>query len=342
MKKMILVLFSVLLMLSIVAAGCGSGSNTVSVYTAFPEQEVIVYLEAFKEETGIEVKHVRLSAGETLARIKAESSNPQASVWFGGPSDTFVAAANDGLLEAYQPEGVSNIPEQFRDVKKVWTPIYVGALGFASNSEWLEKEGLEPPQSWADLLKPEYAGNVTMAHPASSGTAYSIFATLVQLKGEQEALDYFLQLDENIRQYTKSGSAPAKQAGFGETGVGISFAHDILKPKHEGYPITLSFPTDGTGYEVGAVALIKGGPSDQAENAKKFIDWAISKQAQDLYADSGSFRLPVNPEAKVPEGAVKLSDLSVIDYDAVWAGENRDDLLDKFESYVVGKESVVE
>ena len=145
-----------------------------------------------------------------------------------------------------------------------------------------------------------------------------------------------------MRQYTKSGSAPAKQAGLGETGVGISFAHDILAPKHEGYPIELSFPTDGTGYEVGAVALIKNGPKDEVENAKKFIEWSISKEAQDLYAKSNSFRLPVHPDATVPDGAVSLSELEVIEYDAVWAGENRDRLLKRYEDEVVGQEAAKE
>lgn len=346
MKRKFMYFLIVLLISSMALIGCSSDqssgtkeSKTLSVYTAFPEQEVVMYVEEFEKATGIDVKFVRLSAGETLARLQAEKKNPQASVWFGGPSDTFVAAVNEELLEKYQPEGVDSLPENFKDKKGYWTPIYVGALGFASNTEWLKGKGIEAPASWEDLLKPDYQGEITMAHPASSGTAYTVYATLVQLMGEDEAIEYFKKMDQSMRQYTKSGSAPAKQAGLGETGVGISFAHDILAPKHEGYPIELSFPKDGTGYEVGAIGLIKSGPADEVTNAKKFIDWAISKKAQDLYAKSNSFRLPVNPDAEVPEGAVSLSDLEVIEYDAVWAGENRDRLLKRFETEVRGQES---
>lgn len=349
MKTKKIVVFTVVFLMGLILAACGSdetsglgGSNKLSIYTAFPEQEVVTYIEEFEKETGIEVQFVRLSAGETLARLKAEEKNPQASVWFGGPSDTFVAAVNSELIEPYQPEGIDEMPEQFLDEKEHWTPIYVGALGFASNQDWLEKEGLEAPKSWEDLLKPEYASEITMAHPSSSGTAYTVYATLVQLLGEDEAIEYMKNLDNNIRQYTKSGSAPAQQAGLGETGVGISFAHDILAPKNEGYPIEISFPQDGTGYEVGAAALIKNGPSDQLENAKKFIDWSITKEAQDLYAKSDSFRMPINADAEVPEGAVKLTDLQVIDYDAVWAGENRDRLLERYSKEVRGEEAAKE
>lgn len=327
-------------------AGSGSGttqapaSKKLTIYTAYPEQEAIVYIDAFKKETGIDAKFVRLSAGETLVRMQAEKNNPQASIWYGGPSDTFIAAAKEGLLEPYKPKNAEEIPENFLDKDGYWSPVYVGALGFAVNSDWLKKSGVPAPESWDDLLKPEYKGNVTMAHPGSSGTSYTVLATLVQIMGEEKAFDYFKKLNANIRQYTKSGSAPAKQAGLGETGVGISFAHDILAPKNEGYPLTLSFPKEGTGYEVGAVALVKNGPADEVENAKKFIDWAISKGAQDLYDTSKSFRLPVNSEAIVPEGATKLSELKVISYDAVWAGEHRDELVKKFETQVRGKEGV--
>ncbi|MFD1362421.1 ABC transporter substrate-binding protein [Lentibacillus salinarum] len=353
MKAKSFVVLGAVFLLGIILAGCGSdessgadveenSSDKLSLYTAFPEQEVVTYIEAFEEETGIDIEFVRLSAGETLARLEAEESNPQAAVWFGGPSDTFVAGVNAGLIEPYQPEGIDQLPEQYLDEEEHWAPIYVGALGFANNQEWSENNGVEPPTSWEDLLKPEFEGEVTMAHPSSSGTAYTVYATLVQSLGEDEAIEYLKKLDQNMRQYTKSGSAPAQQAGLGETGVGISFSHDILAPKNEGYPIEVTFPEDGTGYEVGAVALINDGPSDQQENAKKFIDWAVSKEAQDLYVESESFRLPVHPDSEIPEGAVKLSELEVVDYDAVWAGENRDRLLERFNDDVRNQDAAQE
>lgn len=348
-KKWCLLMVGLVLMLTLVACSSSSSekittstesvkqSNSLTVYTAFPEQEALAYLKDFEKDTGIKVNFVRLSSGQVLARIQAESNNPQASIWYGGSTETFFTAANMDLLEKYKPNNADVLPENFIDNDWNWTPIYVGALGFASNSDWLEKQGIEPPTSWDDLLKPEFADNVSVAHPASSGTAYTVLATIVQMMGEVEGFDYLKKLDGNIRQYTQSGSAPANNAGLGEVGVGIAFAHDILAPKNEGYPITLSFPEDGTGLEVGAVALIKNGPADEVENAKKFIEWSISKEAQDLYDKEGYYRLPINPEATVAEGATSLSDLKLIDYDAVWAGDNRDKLLERFENEVRNK-----
>ena len=158
--------------------------------------------------------------------------------------------------------------------------------------------------------------------------------------GENEAMDYMKELNKNIRQYTKSGSAPPKNVGLGEAAIGLSFSHDCLKPAVQGYPVEVAFAEDGTGYEIGAIALIKNGPADELENAKKFIDWTLSKNCQDIYSKNNSFRLPVNSNAVVPAGAINISDLPVIDYDFLWAGENRKRLIEKFSVTIASQENL--
>jgi len=274
--------------------GESSGSNELTVYTAFPEAEVAYYFNAFEEATGIKVNALRLSAGEMLTRVAAEKDNPQASLMFGGSTDNYIAASNQGLLEAYQSPELSNTPENYLDPDGVWNPIYVGAIAFACNKDWFADKGYDYPTSWDDLLDPKYQDMIIMAHPATSGTAYTVLATLIQLKGEDAVWDYLKELDKNMSQYTKSGSAAPNGVALGEAAIALTFSHDGLQPTTEGYPIELSFPTDGTGYEVGAMALIKGGPADEQENAKKFIDFMCSAEGQNLYAENNSFRVPTN------------------------------------------------
>lgn len=310
------------------------GSDSLTVYTAFPEAEVITYLNAFEEETGIKIDYIRLSAGEMLTRVAAEKDNPQAALMLGGSTDNYIAAAEQGLLEPYQAADLSDTPEQYIDPDSVWSPIYVGAICFACNKEWFEDNGYDYPTSWEDLLDPKYEGQVIMAHPATSGTAYTVLATLIQLMGEDEAYDYMQKLSKNITQFTKSGSAAPNGVALGEAAIALTFSHDGLQPTAEGYPIELSFPTDGTGYEVGAAAVIKGAPAEQQESAKKFIDWMCSKAGQDLYATNDSFRVPVNTTADVAEGLVTLDSVNVIDYDAVWAAGQKADATAKFEEMI--------
>ncbi|HHX38152.1 MAG TPA: ABC transporter substrate-binding protein [Clostridiaceae bacterium] len=314
--------------------------STLTVYTAMPEDEIPYYFNAFEKDTGVEVQYVRLSAGEMLTRVEAEKENPNASMMFGGSSDTYIAANGSGLLEPYQTPELVNVPDQYHDDEEVWNPIYVGAICFACNSEWFEEQGLDYPKTWDDLLKPEFEGQVSLAHPSTSGTSYTILSTLVQAKGEDEAYEYLKKLDNNVRQYTKAGAAPPMEVGLGEAAIAITFSHDGLKPVAEGYPVEVVFPEDGTGYEVGAAALIKNGPAEEVEAAKAFIDWLNSVRGQECYIESKSNRLPVNSNAKVTDGLQSLSDLNVIDYDAVWAGENRTRLIEHFNEYVDNAEDL--
>ncbi len=353
MKKRYFFIAAAALSFGVLLAGCGGkkasgasaakaeeGSKELTMYCALPETEIPSYLEAFTKETGIKVNFVRLSSGEILSKVQVEANNPQASVWFGGPCDTFIAATGKGLLEPYKSPELANIPKVYQDPGDYWSPIYVGALAFAVDKEWFAEKGLEYPKSWKDLLKPEFKGQIFMAHPGSSGTAYTILSTMVQMMGEEEAMAYMTELNKNIRQYTKSGSAPPKNVGLGEAAIGLAFSHDCLKPSGQGYPVEVSFAEEGTGYEIGGVALIKNGPADEQANAKKFIDWILSSRAQDIYSENGSFRLPVNSSAKVPEGAINISELPVIEYDFTWAGENRKRLVDKFSTVVAAKENL--
>ena len=118
-------------------------SNSLTVYTAFPEAEVIYYYNAFEEATGIKINSIRLSAGEMLARVEAEKANPQAALMLGGPSDNYIAAVEKGLLEEYQAADVDKAPEAYRDPTGHWSPIYVGAIGFGCNAEWFADKGLD-------------------------------------------------------------------------------------------------------------------------------------------------------------------------------------------------------
>ena len=262
--------FSSLLILSLFVAslalaGCGGGAPAktetkqlrLTLYCGLMEDHMAKAIQEFQKDTGIKVDAVRMSSGEVLGRIRAEKNNPKASVWWGGPADAFIAAKNEGLLEKYQSPVAAKIPAKFKDTEGYWTGIYVGYLGFSSNAKLLKEKGIPVPQSWQDLLRPELKGQVSMANPGSSGTAYTMLATIVQLMGEEKGLDYMKKLNGQIKVYQKSGTAPARMAGQGEVTVGLTFLHDGIKYQEEGMKdLVLSAPSEGTGYEIGAVAII--------------------------------------------------------------------------------------
>jgi iron(III) transport system substrate-binding protein len=327
-KKRLLAMTLSALMVGSMFVGCGKkeeASDTnkdlkLTIYCGLMEDHMVKAVAEFEKETGIKTEAVRMSSGEILTRIKAEKENPKASVWFGGPADGFIQGAQDGVIEPYISPNAKDIPDKFKDKDGYWTGIYVGYLGFVSNQKLLNEKGVQVPTSWEDLLKPEFKGQVSMANPGSSGTAYTTLATVVQLMGEEKGLEYMKKLNGQIRTYQKSGTAPARIAGQGEAMVGITFLHDAIKYKEEGMKdIVLSAPKEGTGYEIGAVALIKGGPDQEA--GKKFIDWCLTKEAQELGQTAGSYQFLTNPNAKTPEQAEQIKDTKLIDYNLDWAGK---------------------
>ncbi len=335
MKKAWIVLVAFVLF-GLVACGKDSQNSTqkeeklrLTIYAGLQEDHAILAAKEFEKATGVRTEMVRMSGGEIFARIKAERENPSASIWYGGGALTFMAAANEGLLEPYiSPEAV-NIDDQFKAHDGSWTGIYKGVLGIEGNKKWLEENGLELPTSWDELLRKEFRNNIVIAHPASSSTAYNFLATILQLKGEEEGFNYLQRFNGQVRQYTKSGSAPGRMAGMGEAPIAIGFLHDAIKYQKEGYKdLTFTTPIDGTGYEIGAVAIIKGGPDQKA--AQMFIDWCLSKEAQELGKTVGSFQFLTNNLAEPPEEALFLKDAELIDYDFQWAADNRELFLEKF------------
>ena len=166
--------------------------------------------------------------------------------------------------------------------------IYSGPLGFGYNTELIAKKKLPVPKSWADLLNPAYKGEIQVTNPASSGTAYIMVATLVQMMGEDKAFAYMAALHKNISQYTRSGTGPIKAVARGESTVSISFVHDGPGEKLQGFPVETVTPSEGTGAEIGSMSIIKG--ARNLAQAKAFYEWALTPQAQQFGAASKQFQ----------------------------------------------------
>jgi iron(III) transport system substrate-binding protein len=300
------------------------GGELLHMYTSLDSQEAPAYIDAFERDTGVRVRWVRLSAGEALARLEAEKRNPQVSVWLGGPSPEYVVAAQRGLLEPFEPELDWPLQEGWRADDHAWTGFYFGVIGFVCSERFFSARDLECPRSWAELLHPALRGQVSVAYPYTSGTAYVMLVALLELFGEEAGWDYIRQLDAQVHRYNSSGTAAVAQVGMGEAAVGIAFAHDILKKGVErGYPVSLSMPQEGTPPEIGAVALVRGGR--QQELGQQFVNWLLSARAQDLLADF--YRVPLHPRARVAEGAVTADDVAVIAYDARAAAADQQRIL---------------
>jgi iron(III) transport system substrate-binding protein len=294
---------------------------------------------AFEKSTGIKVLMTRKSSGEFYAQIKAEAGNPKGDIWWGGTGDPHMQAAEEGLTEAYKSPRLADLQDwavrQAEQSNYRTVGVYAGALGYSFNTAELAKRKLPEPKCWADLTQPAYKDEVQVANPNSSGTSYTMLATLVQIMGEAKAFDYLKALHKNINQYTKSGAAPARAAATGESLVGITFQHDAVIQVLGGAPVKIVSPCEGTGYEIGSMSIIKG--AKNMDNAKKWYDWALSVEGQAVgAANKVSYQVPSNKNAPVPAQAPRLADIKLINYDFAKYGSSaeRKRLLSKWDAEV--------
>ena len=320
------------------ASASSAYGGELSVVCSAEQDWCDLMVAAFEAENAdTDVLMVRKSTGETLAQVRAEAGNPKIDVWWGGTGDPHLIAAEEGLTQVSDVDtsellGWAQNMSEISGGKTVG--IYAGALGIAYNSDILSERNIAPPACWADLEDPRFVGEIQVANPNSSGTAYTELATFVQLFGEDEAFVKLAAVGKNVNSYTKSGSAPSKAAARGETGVSIGFMHDMVKLASTGFPLEIVAPCEGTGYEVGAVSIIEGARNLDA--AKAWVAFALRADVQSRAPEVGSFQVPSNSNAQVAPESPDLASIKLIDYDFATYGssETRARLLARWDSDV--------
>jgi iron(III) transport system substrate-binding protein len=333
MKRSIKVVILLFLALSCFF-GKAIAKDTVIVYTALENDEIVKYLAlAEKELPGLDIKAIRLSTGELGARMLAERNNPQVDVVWGWAVTNMAGFVDRGMIEAYKPKNWNKIPSNFKDPKGYWTAIDLYAAAFVLNDKVMARKKLPQPMGWTDLLHSAYKDKLIMPNPASSGTGFLQIASLLVMMdpdyknkpvAENKAWDFLKKLDKNMGQYIKSGSKPAKLTAAGEYAIGCSFAYVYTSLKKKGFPVSMVLPSEGVGFELEANALVKGAKHKKA--AKKFLDWAISKNAMKQYA---KFKLGVTyPGIAGPKELPPIETVKLAPMDFPWQSKNREKILE--------------
>ena len=301
------------------------------VYTALETDQLKAYQEGFnKSFPDIEIKWVRDSTGVITAKLLAEKANPQADAVMGVAASSLALLDKQGMLEPYTPSGLTAIQAQYRDKKNppAWFGMDVWGATVCFNTVEAAKKNIPKPETWKDLTKAVYKGQVVMPNPASSGTGFFDVTAWLALFGDDAGKgggwQFMDGLHENIAQYTHSGSKPCVLAGSGEFVVGISFEYRANSTKAKGAPIDLVFPKEGLGWDLEAFAIHKG--TKKFDAAKKLADWASSKDAMALYGKNFAITAVAGiaaPLANVPSDY----EARLVKMDFSWAAENRERIL---------------
>ena len=324
------------LVCAVTCSGGAFAQGTLAMYCSSPSTAWCQGMAVgFEKASGVKVSVTQKATGELFAQIKAEAGNPKGDIWWAGPGDAFLQAAEEGLLETYKSPNLDQLHDWAKreaEVSKFRVAgVYGGILALGYNTEIFDKKKLPVPKCWKDLTDPVYKGEVMLSNPNSSGTAYLMLASLVQIFGEDEAFRFMKALNANVNQYARSGIGPMTAVTRGETGIGSTVLHGVINEIMRGFPVKAILPCEGVGYEVGSMAILKG--ARNLDNARKFFDWALTVEAQKIGLEVKEYAIPTNKNVPLPPQVPKLTDIKLINYDSARYGSSteRKRLLERWE-----------
>ncbi len=305
-------------------AGCkeaSPGGRKVVVYTSLDQVFSAPVLEAFEKRTGIEVLAVYDSeATKTTGlvnRLIAEKDNPRADVFWNSEIGRTIVLKRKGVLARYVSPSAADIDEQYKDAEAYWTGFAARCRVLIYNTNLLGQEDL--PRSIFELTGPKWRNKVAMAYPLFGTTAThtaAIFMSLGQTRGRQ----YFEGLKANGVMITDGNASARDRVADGTAPIGFTDTDDALVAVKQGRPVDIVWPdADGIGTLLipNTVALVKGGPNPEA--AKELIDFLLSREAEQMLAESDAGQIPLHPDVEGPASIPGLDKIKVmqVDYERI-------------------------
>jgi len=305
-KKFIIVQLSFLVLIALSLAGCSkeqpAAQQEVVVYTSLDKVFSQPVLEEFERKTGIKVKAVYDSeATKTTGlvnRLIAEKLNPRADVFWNSETGRTIVLKQKGVLAPYKSPSAADIPATFKDSQGYWSGFGARCRILIYNKNLIKDKEL--PKSIFELAQAKYKGKVSLAYPLFGTTATHAAALFANL-GEAKAKEYFEALKANDVMITDGNASSRDRVADGTVAIGFTDTDDAYVAIKQGRPVDIIWPDkDGMGTLLipNTVALIKDGPNPEA--GRKFIDFLLSKEAEQMLAFSDAGQIPLRPDVKRP------------------------------------------
>lgn len=323
--------FVMILALALFIAACGSksvdGGNKLVVYSPNSEDIINTIIPMFEKETGVKVELISAGTGELIKRISSEKENPYADIMFGGSKAQ--ALGYPELFEEYVSKNNDDMLEEHQNVAGFLTPYTADGSVILVNTDLIGDIKIE---GYADLLNPELKGKIAAADPASSSSAFAQLTNMLKAMGgdytSDKGWDYVAELVKNLDGKVASGSgAVHKGVADGEYVVGLTYEDPSASYVRDGAPVKIVYPKEGTVFLDAGVEIVKG--AKNLENAKKFVDFIISKEAQDAFGTKLTNR-PLRKNAELGDHMTPMEDINIIIEDVEYVKENRDQIIEKY------------
>lgn len=308
--------------------GCALAEGSLVLYYSHASDWSDPIIQGFSEKYDVDVELVGLGTGELISRIIAESTNPQADILWGGVVESYIPI--EEYLASYESPQIPNLQEGTWDEDNFkWYPFDLEPMVMIYNTEMVE----EAPTAWADLLREEFKGTIASADPVQSSSAFGVIQSIIAAYGQEDGGGYeFLeklvpQLDGKL---TSGSSAVYKGVSNGEYAVGLTYEEAALKYIAAGATIDVVYPTEGTGILISPVAMVNGAPN--AENAKLFIDYVLSEEAQSQLAAVN--RRSSRTDIALPDNFVPTAEIPKADYSTEWVVEHTEEFNEVWEDLI--------
>lgn len=330
--------------LGLLTAFSAAHAGTVSVVTSFPKELTEAYKKAFEARNpGIKIEVLNKNTTASIAYIKELPVGQRPDVMWASAPDAFEVLARDKLLQTapevknpQAPAKIGNYP--LNDPQGLYYGQALAGYGLMWNTRYMQANKVPAPKEWADLVRPDYFGHVAMSSPSRSGTTHLTVETILQGEGWEKGWSQMLQIAGNCAAVTDRSFAVPDGVNSGQYGVGLVIDFFGLAGKASGFPVEFHYPSV-TAVVPANIALVAG--AKNAEEAKKFMAFTLSREGQELLFDPKISRLPILSNAsfggKVPAGypdAVEIAKRAKVQFDSNLSGDRYQVVVSLFDQMV--------
>ena len=263
-------------------------------------------LKSFGDKYGIDhpVDNPDGSSADEITAVKTLKGQPnQPDTVDVGPAFA-LDGAKEGLFTKFKPSTWDEVPAVLKDPDGNWVGAYYGIIAIASNTKLVKN----PPKSFADLLKPEYKGQVSLnGDPRKAGAAFAgVFAAALANGGGydniQPGIDFFKKLKDNGNLALKDVNE--NNVLSGETPIVIDWTYNfpglLDKLKKAGVEMSVNVPTDGVYAGYYAQGVVAGSPHQNS--GKLWIEHILSDEGALGYLEGGA--IPARFDALSKSGKI--------------------------------------
>ncbi|MDR2098135.1 MAG: ABC transporter substrate-binding protein [Spirochaetaceae bacterium] len=306
------------------------GGGKLVIYSPNSELLVNTIIPAFEKSSGVTVELISAGTGECWKRIESEKNNPIADVIWGGQVQNSVPA----LLETYVSVNDGDVLPQFRNRDGTLTRYCLDGSVLLVNTELAGDVQIE---GYADLLNPALKGRLIMGDPTNSSSAFAQLSNILYDMGggdylSEQAWDYVRQLLVQLEgKVGQSSSVVHKGVADGEYAVGLTYEDPSASYVRDGAPVKIVYMKEGVSFLPATSGIIKN--CKNLENAKKFMDFITSKEAQDIIGTQLTVR-PVRGDAQLGSYMTPFSAINMIEESQDKLGAAKAELIERYKQIV--------